>query len=70
MNYKISYQGVLTRMWVTGFSGPIDLADGERSVKASSSMGDAAVFSESEINEAVRLTRRCFASAEVCEHNE
>lgn len=69
MNYTIKYPGVLTVMWVTGFSEPIDVGTGEyeRSVKASSRSVDACLFTEHEITEALELTRRCHPRAEKVE---
>lgn len=61
--FVIKYRGVLTEMYVTGFSEPIEQADGERSVKASNLIADAMVFDESAIDEAMRLTNRCQAGA-------
>ena len=65
IKYAIKYAGVLTEMWVTGFSEPMDVDNGrmERSVKASNLIADAKVFSESDIGEALRLTKRCHPSA-------
>ena len=63
MNYVIKYRGVLTEMYVVGFSEPMEMADGERSVKASNLIADAKVFSESELADALALTRRCFPDA-------
>jgi hypothetical protein len=64
--FAIKYQGILTEMWVTGFSEPIRVDDGsmQRSVKASNIVGDAKVFSETEIDEALELARQCHPSAE------
>lgn len=70
MQYIIKYRGVLTEMYVTGFSEPmvVDGSDNlERSVKASNRIADAKVFSESEVAEALELTRRCHPSAEKVE---
>lgn len=65
--FIIKYKGVLAEMYVTGFSEPMDVGtdDMERSVKASSSIKDARVFSEHAIDEALALTRRCHTSAVV-----
>jgi hypothetical protein len=65
MRYAIKYPGVMTEMWVTGFSEPMDVDNGrmERSVKASNLIADAKVFSESDIDEALRLTKRCHPNA-------
>ena len=66
MNYVIKYPGILTEMWVTGFSEPMDVGTGEyeRSVKASSHGPDARLFTEAEIADALELTRRCHPKAE------
>lgn len=64
--YVIKYQGVLTEMYVTGFSEPMTVDDGseQRSVKASSRKSDAKVFSENGVDDALELTRRCFPDAQ------
>jgi hypothetical protein len=63
--YAINYLGVLTEMWVTGFSEPMDVDNGqmERSVKASNLIADAKVFAESDVDEALRLTKKCHPNA-------
>jgi len=65
MQYIIKYHGVLTEMYVTGFSEPmvVDGGNYERSVKASSSPMAARLFEEDEVDEALTLTRRCFPDA-------
>lgn len=69
MTYAIKYPGVLTEMWVIGFSEPMDVgtAEYERSVKASSRRADAHLFAEHEIADALALTRRCHPKAEKVE---
>jgi len=65
MQYIIKYKGILTEMYVTGFSEPM-LVDGdnlERSVKASSRKADARLFEQGEVDEALALTRRCHPDA-------
>jgi hypothetical protein len=64
--YVIKYQGVLTEMYVTGFSEPMIVDDGseQRSVKASNRKADAHVFSENSIDGALELTRLCFPDAQ------
>lgn len=62
----IKYRGILTEMYVTGFSEPMDVDGGEpqRSVKASNLIADAKVFTDDAIEDALRLTRRCQPTAE------
>lgn len=66
MRFAIKYRGILTDMYVTGFSEPMDVGTGEmeRSVNASSRIDDAAVFDESSIDEALALARRPQPTAE------
>jgi len=65
MQYIIEYRGVLTKMYVTGFSEPmiVDGGNSERSVKASSSPMAARLFDEDEVDGALALTRRCHPDA-------
>jgi len=64
--YVIKYQGILTEMYVTGFSEPMIADDGseQRSVKASNLIANAKVFSENGLDDALELTRRCFPDAQ------
>jgi hypothetical protein len=64
--YVIKYKGILTEMYVTGFSEPMIVDDGseQRSVKATSRKSVAHVFSENSIDDALELTRRCFPDAQ------
>ena len=63
--YAIKYKGILTEMWVTGFSELMDVGEDEmeRSVKASNLIADAKPFSASEIEDALALTMRCQPTA-------
>lgn len=63
--FAIKYRGILTEMWVTGFSDPMDVGEDEmeRSVKASNLIADAQVFPEPEVEGALALVMRCQPSA-------
>lgn len=65
--YAIKYRGILSEMWVTGFSEPMDMGADvrtERSVKASNLIADAKVFEAHEVEGAFALARRCQPTAE------
>ena len=64
--FVIKYRGIMTEMYVTGFSQPMDVGAGEmeRSVKASNLIGDAEVFNDSNVEDALALTLRCQPTVE------
>ena len=67
--FIIGYKGLLSEMYVTGFSEPMEVDGGgtERSVKASSSLEHARVFTDADVEEGLRLTRRTQPTAKKIE---